>query len=116
MAEARADDRNHGTKVAEPATADATPRAGPVLAKTDASAAGERRAAPHEAQRTAGGSPDAPELGRNPEAEEAALPPHEPGTMDIAQCEETYHRFIGIVIRAVITIFAVLMLLALING
>ena len=71
------------------------------------------RAMPHEAQ---DGSGSAPALGRNPEVEDAALPPHEPGSMDISAHEETYQRFIGIVIRAVITIFVVLVLLALING
>ena len=71
------------------------------------------RAMPHEAQ---AGSGSAPALGRNPEVEDAALPPHEPGSMDISAHEETYQRFIGIVIRTVITIFVVLVLLALING
>ena len=74
------------------------------------------RAAPHEAQQTEGGAETAPPLGRNPEVEESALPPHEPGSMDIAYHEETYHRFIRIVIRAVIVVFVVLVLLALVNG
>ena len=55
-------------------------------------------------------------LGRNPEVEDSAFPPHEPGAMDISHHEETYQRFIRIVIRTVIAIFAVLILLALING
>lgn len=70
------------------------------------------RAAPHEAQE--GGS--APALGRNPEVEKSALPPHEPGSMDISHHEATYQSLIRITIRAVIAIFVLLLLLALING
>ena len=73
------------------------------------------RTAPHEAQ-TEPDATEAPELGRNPEVEESALPPHEPGSMDISVHEATYERFIGIVIRAVIAIFVILVLLALINA
>ena len=75
-----------------------------------------RRTAAHEAQGGAEGAEEAPELGRNPEVEESALPPHEPGSMDISVHEATYQRFIGITIRAVIAIFAVLILLALLNA
>ena len=78
--------------------------------------AAAHRAAPHGAQTEPDGAAEAPELGRNPEVEEAALPPHEPGSMDISVHEATYHRFIGIVIRAVIAIFVVLLLLALLNA
>ncbi len=74
------------------------------------------RAAPHEAQGGRDGPSEAPELGRNPEVEESALPPHEPGSMDISVHEATYQRFVGIVIRAVIVVFVVLVLLALVNG
>ena len=72
------------------------------------------RAAPHEAQDDDAAT--APALGRNPEVEESALPPHEPGSMDISQHEETYQTFIRLTIRGVIAIFALLILLALVNG
>lgn len=73
------------------------------------------RAAPHEAQQTAGGPQSAPALGRNPEVEESRLPPHEPGAMDITAHEETYQGFIRWTIRAVLAILAVLIFLALFN-
>ena len=107
----------HGaTSQGEPrVTAHEEPRA-PARDGSDASGHDGHRAAPHPAQRESGGAADAPELGRNPEVEDSAFPPHEPGSMDIAYHEETYHRFIRIVIRTVIGIFVVLILLALING
>lgn len=79
-----------------------------------ATAADHEPATPVEAQADAART--APPLGRNPEVEDSALPPHEPGSMDIAQHEATYQAFIRITIRAVIAIFAVLILLALVNG
>ena len=78
--------------------------------------AARHRAAPHEAQDGSDDAARAPELGRNPEVEESALPPHEPGSMDISVHEATYQRFIAITIRAVIAIFVVLVLLALLNA
>ena len=53
--------------------------------------AARHRTAPHEAQDGSDDAARAPELGRNPEVEESALPPHEPGSMDISVHEATYH-------------------------
>ena len=85
-----------------------------VLEGSDGTAEDHARAAPHDAQD--GHARTAPPLGRNPETEASGLPPHEPGAMDIAQHEATYQAFIRITIRAVIAIFVVLILLALLNG
>ena len=115
---ARAQDRD-----GEPAGAGAATGAPRVTALSeggsearDRDARPDDRAASHAAQREDGEQAGAPALGRNPEVEDAALPPHEPGSMDISAHEETYAKFIRITIRTVITIFVVLILLALINA
>lgn len=103
-------DRDRGTdEVAAPPVAEPVVRTVP---DHDDAPASDGRTTPHPAQDDAA----APALGRNPEADEASLPPHEPGSMDISHHEETYQAFVRLTMRAVVTIFVVLMLLALINA
>lgn len=119
--EARVSDRDGDQDRAGAAAAPRSDIAAPRVTETRDPAAGAERAAeapraePHEAQRT-GDARSAPVLGRNPEVEESPLPPHEPGSMDIAEHEQTYQGFIRWTIRAVLAVLAVLIFLALFNA
>lgn len=105
--------QNAGEREVEAGTAEAEmpPHGEPRATALDGEAA---RSAPHPAQDD--GDETAPALGRNPEVEDSAVPPHEPGSMDISHHEETYQSFIRLTIRSVIVILVVLVLLALVNA